>query len=469
MELVQRSAAKIQRKATTISLQDNTSGEAGKEDHASHEMLNESSKEVATSLQGRLDKLTSLSTACCIYRVPQKLRKVNMEAYTPRVVSIGPLHHGEEHLVAMEEHKLRYLQNFLSKSRKTLEECVEIISREEKSARDCYTESINMSSKEFVEMILLDGCFIVEVILYFCNRHTIKPDDRVYKKPWLFFDVRGDMTLLENQLPFSLLQILYNLALPGHENDCSFLTSSIEFFEDYLQMSEIKREMNESVRKISSTYKVEHFVDLLRVFQLPSSLRSSRDQSNKRINTLIRTATQLREAGVSFKLGSEDKPLLDIHYRDGVLEIPKLILGDRGESLFRNLIAFGQCHYLGDTYITDYIHLMDHLINTSKDVDILVNEGIIDNWLGDNVAVTDLFNNLLINAALWGDNFYFEGIFEGLNAYCDVPWHRWKATLRHDYFSSPWRVASTSAAVILLLLTLLQTIFQACLLSKYFC
>ena len=71
-----------------------------------------------------------------------------------------------------------------------------------------------MSNKEFVEMILLDGCFIVEVILGFSNYHTIKPDDRVYNKPWLFFDVRRDMALLENQLPFFLLVTLYSLLLP---------------------------------------------------------------------------------------------------------------------------------------------------------------------------------------------------------------------------------------------------------------
>ena len=425
--------------------------------------MHQPSEKVATYVERMLESLTPLSNECCIYRVPQKLRKAKNEAYEPRLLSIGPLHYGKKHLVAMEEQKLRYLQNFRSRfNQKSLKEYVEIISKMERNIRDSYSESVELSSEDFLTMILVDGCFIIEVILCSYYPDLRESNDRIYNKPWLITDVRRDMTLLENQLPFSLLQILYNLALPEHENDCSFLTFSIAFFKDCLQMPEIKspREMNEFARKISSTYEVEHFVDLLRVCQLPSSLRSSRDQSNKRINTMIRTATQLREAGVSFELGSKEKPLLDIDYRDGVLEIPKLILADACESLFRNLIAFEQCHYREDTYITDYIYLMDHLINTTKDVDILVNKGIIDNWLGDNVAVTDLFNNLLINATLWGRNFYFAGIFEGLNAYCDVPWHSWKATLRHDYFSSPWRGASTSAAVILLLLTLIQTIFS---------
>ncbi|XP_034683313.1 UPF0481 protein At3g47200-like [Vitis riparia] len=423
----------IQRKATTISSQDNTSGEAGKEDYASDEMLKKSSKEVATSLQGRLDRLTPLSTTCCIYRVPQKLRKVNMEAYTPRVVSIGPLHHGEEHLVAMEEHKLRYLQNFLSKSSKTLEECVEIISREEKRARDCYMERINMSSKEFVEMILVDGCFIIEVILGLCN--TIEPGDRIYHKPWLVVDVRRDMTLLENQLPFFLLLTLYSLLavmpVPGHQNDYySFLLLSVKFFQYQLQMPN-SRSHEETIKNLQRRPLA---TDTIRRFRLQIHV-SNWTQKNER--------------------------LFDIDYRrsDGVLKIPRLRLGDKCESLLRNLIAFEQCHYRKGRYITDYIFLMEQLISTTKDVDVLVNKGIIDNWLCDNVAVTNLFNNLLINTLI-GTDFHLADITKGLNEYCDGPWNRWKAALRHDYFCSPWRGASTIAAVILLLLTLIQTIFS---------
>jgi hypothetical protein len=31
----------------------------------------------------------------CIYRVPKKLGKVNKDAYTPKLISIGPLHHND--------------------------------------------------------------------------------------------------------------------------------------------------------------------------------------------------------------------------------------------------------------------------------------------------------------------------------------------------------------------------------------
>jgi hypothetical protein len=33
---------------------------------------------------------------CCIYKVPDPLRKLNEEVYNPQVISIGPFHHGKK-------------------------------------------------------------------------------------------------------------------------------------------------------------------------------------------------------------------------------------------------------------------------------------------------------------------------------------------------------------------------------------
>ena len=47
---------------------------------------------------------------CFIYKVPPELRKVNHDAYTPMLISIGPFHHKDEKLKNMEELKLRYFR-----------------------------------------------------------------------------------------------------------------------------------------------------------------------------------------------------------------------------------------------------------------------------------------------------------------------------------------------------------------------
>ncbi|KAJ7960610.1 hypothetical protein O6P43_021028 [Quillaja saponaria] len=56
------------------------------------------------------------STECCIFKVPVNIRRLNEEAYTPKVISIGPFHFGNERFQEMERFKLRYFGSFLERA-----------------------------------------------------------------------------------------------------------------------------------------------------------------------------------------------------------------------------------------------------------------------------------------------------------------------------------------------------------------
>jgi hypothetical protein len=84
---------------------------------------------------------------CCIYRVPKKLRKVNEEAYTPKLVSIGPFHYGREELRDMEMHKLRYLKDFGKRTSKSQKDLLKIIEDDEEKIRHCYSEDCGLISR----------------------------------------------------------------------------------------------------------------------------------------------------------------------------------------------------------------------------------------------------------------------------------------------------------------------------------
>ncbi|KAI7993968.1 putative UPF0481 protein [Camellia lanceoleosa] len=135
------------------------------------------------SIREKLDKLSCPSTKCCIYKVPKKLKKINEEAYTPLRVSIRPLHHGKEGLEDMEEHKLRYFNDFMQRSGKILEELVKIMEEMEKGIRNCYAETINFESDKFLEIILVDAAFIVEFLLRYRFPWLKTPNDRIFWKP----------------------------------------------------------------------------------------------------------------------------------------------------------------------------------------------------------------------------------------------------------------------------------------------
>ncbi|KAH9727148.1 DUF862 domain-containing protein [Citrus sinensis] len=190
----------------------------------------------------------------------------------------------------------------------------------------------------------------------------------------------------------------------------------------------------------------------------PPQPRSCRAQNKLRTETQnIPTAMQLHQAGVKFQLGSSAN-LFDITFNvEGILEIPLLRISESTEILFRNLQAFERLH-CGTRYINDYVIIMNYLVNTAHDVDLLVQNRVIENWLWNSEAVSNLFHNLVQETSLSAKNFQYTDLVEDLRAYCRYRWHRWKAMLRQDYFNSPWASISVIAAVILLLLTLIQAI-----------
>ncbi|KAK7820657.1 hypothetical protein CFP56_038644, partial [Quercus suber] len=75
----------------------------------------------------------------------------------------------------------------------------------------------------------------------------------------------------------------------------------------------------------------------------------------------------------------------------------------------------------------------------------------------DNNATMSMINDLNkgITCITWREDYI--DLYKKLNSFYENPWHKWKATLKSQYFSTPWRAASIVAAIILLVLTFIQT------------
>lgn len=384
--------------------------------------------QLANSIRRKFDKLPPLSSKCCIYRVPRPLRNVNLDSYKPCLISIGPLHYGMRRLRGMQEQKLRYVQNFIRRNEdKTLKDYLKAIKGWENEAREYYNENISLSSSEFTEMVLLDACFVIE---FFLNWHweTLDENDRVFGKPSLEHVIRRDLLLIENQLPFFVLEGLYNLVFD--DDSCERSLSFIDLTCEVL-VGEI--ELPKKLKK----QEVLHFVDFVRTYYLPSERRDPNSTSQESMDwDFCPGVGDLHDAGVRF-VASKSDSLLDIKFDNGVLEIPRLEVEDHTESLLLNLSAFEQCHYHFDSYIVDYILLMDVLITTLQDVDILISNGIISNALGNNDDVARIFNTICRETTYEASKFYYSDLCRRLTSYSQAPWNRWKATLKHDYFSNP--------------------------------
>jgi hypothetical protein len=205
-----------------------------------------------------LERLKPLSSPkCFIYKVPDPLRKLNKEAYTPQVISVGPFHHSGEKLRTMEKYKVRYLKEFVEHVKISLENLVHAIEDSEESIRQCYAKIIPLSRYDFLKMIPMDASFIVELFVRnWRGGYAWTPDDRIILKPWLSARMQLEFMLLENQLPFFIIEKLFKLAFASHGDLPSFTELTFHYFEFY------------NIQKFSHNLelKIMHFVDLLRKF-----------------------------------------------------------------------------------------------------------------------------------------------------------------------------------------------------------
>ncbi|KAF7852061.1 hypothetical protein BT93_L0589 [Corymbia citriodora subsp. variegata] len=349
----------------------------------------------------------------------------------------------------MEDHKLRYLQSFLKHNRNCrLEECIEKIRSWEERARRCYDEVIDLDSDEFAEMMLLDGIFVIQLFLLFRNPKWRANGDRIFGNPRMLYDVRRDMTLLENQMPFFAIDGLFKMVFGAHQKHMpGLLELAYGFFRPGTNIEDMPEVVMES--------EVQHFLDAIRLLYLPS-VRKAPCESEEEME-FIPSATELVAAGVKLRKG-KSKCLFDIVFKNEVLEIPQLKILYPTESCFRNIIAFEQCYYRNDSYLIDYMCFMDHLVNTPGDAKLLIDKGIIENWLGNDDAATHLINTLCRETFMRSNNAYFYSLRRKLVEHCQKPHNKWKTTFKRDYCSSPWTVLSVIAAMVLLTLTVVQTV-----------
>lgn len=207
-----------------------------------------------------------------------------------------------------------------------------------------------------------------------------------------------------------------------------------------------------------------HILDIYRkslIYEVPD--RKKREQKRPQIqdliddtdNSIIRCMTELNEAGIRFKK-SETQSLRDISFNNGILRLPSIVIDDSTESTFLNLIAFERFHVGAGNEITSYVFLMDNLIDSERDVALLNSNGIIQNAMGSDKAVAQLFNSLSKDTTLDPES-SLENLHRRVNEYCKQPFHQWRANLCHTYFRSPWALILLIAGIILFALAITST------------
>ncbi|XP_060674654.1 UPF0481 protein At3g47200-like [Ziziphus jujuba] len=430
-----------------------------------------------------------LKETCRIQRVPRKLRQVNEAAYTPKLISIGPFHHGKPTLNVMEDHKTKYYHKFWERDfckhireKDIIRDFTGEVTNRRQRIRNIYAGTFDhvKDMKHFLEVILRDSCFIFELFLRnFENRlHDKKPEDitdYILRTPWLIKCIELDLIMLENQLPYFVFTELFDFILENQPENLNNIPSYLsknqseserhhfimkmtcEFFREYYKMhgkaSKSEGFIADSLEPgvIQRFKDIKHFTDLVRQFMHSNHDGASSENANCRYSSIEPncrySAIELDRAGVAF-VPCSNKFLTDISFnkKGNMLEVRPFKVTDITGCLIRNVMALEQCLYPFEAHICNYIHLLDQLINTDEDVKLLVEKKVVDNWLGSNDAVAHLINTL--GDEIVFSSHYYRDIRIQLNKVHGNFWNVTKATLKRVYFKDIWTGSSTIVAAV---------------------
>lgn len=409
------------------------------------------------SLKQRLDELPDKddkTVPLTMFRIPVNIRERDKMFYEPQVVSIGPFYRGRENLRAMEEQKIYLLRDFLNRYHEIdIKMLVEEMRLLEDPARRCYAERIDLDSREFVEMLLLDGCFILENVVKWLNN---EPDCLKHVR-WATEGIFVDLFLVENQIPFFVVMKLISLIQPDEEKSVELLDLLVKYIASFgvsrflgivpfpLEVHSVHEARNlvhlcyqllmpkrmsyqsnpKHIAPASSTRR--RLFSSLKLCICPQANQGDVKQINEEPIYVFPCATELLQLGIIFKPKKSPTDLFNITFQDGVIEMPPLSLDPHTKISLLNIVAFEQSNGENEFLpFTSYVALMENLVKTSKDVVVLRRCGIIYTLDPSEEETAVFFNHAGQVCTLDYNNHYFVNLFREIKLYCDGRQNKFK-------------------------------------------
>lgn len=279
--------------------------------------------------------------------------------------------------------------------------------------------------------------------------------------------LRHDLMLLENQMPYFVLQKLFDLVSSSKSAhpDMSLEDYVFWFFDSVpmLRLNYLKAPMN----KKDGTY--NHLLEMLHHVCKVTFVPKSPSKPVPKSWGFTRCATELFRSG--FQIARGYRSIVDIRFIGGILFIPQVFIDKSSDTIFRNLIALEQTS-VGRYTVTSYVKLMNTLIRSPEDANLLERLGIIIK--ADDVEDISTFFKSLCSQVAFVD-FCYTDLCHEVEKY-QIPfwrWHRvkgylsikyveWKASikeLKQDYFKNEWSFLAFLAASFVILLTIVQTFY----------
>lgn len=442
------------------------------------------------SLESEIPRQQTTSRRRQIPKVPLFMRIDNKESgdYDPKVVSLGPYHHGKQELNFVEGFKQNALDMFIDGSNKNQDFFLQEILKEIDDFRSCYLEEFTnkYNDYEFARMMLLDGCFIlndIEISIESTSNSISKWSNTIEHLGIAVYAItRRDLYLLENQVPFRVLKLLVNLRY-GDDQGGEYYHSFEEKVKTYCSRMCFGKQENIQLKENTIT-DPPHLLEVFRkvlvsgnhdelnttkspicdfIFDyFPDSWRKNHVPHKKgSLKNVFRSVMDLKSKGIHLSPSGIDSlkgVRFTSHYLYAKLKLPCWYVTPITKVFFMNLIACELCpNGPIDGGVVSCINFMKSLVISPNDVKELREKNIIFNILGSDEEVVQVYKELNTYGA---DNpFIFKNVNTNIQEHYRRKGKTWIAELIDTYFSSPWSVTALIVAAFLIFLTAVQTYY----------
>ena len=278
--------------------------------------------------------------------------------------------------------------------------------------------------------MVVDGCFILELFHKVDDPKRRDPNDPIFKLAWILPFIFRDFLWLENQIPYFILEKLFEVTrLPDEEFGPSLSLLALWFFKYIMQR-------RDNIIQSHHDLKGLHLLDMVRSSFFPPDQQECPKWVNNAPTHIIHNVSNLRCLGIRLNPIKADSFLV-VKFKHGVIEIPNITIDDYTTSFLVNCVAFEQCHNSCSKHITTYATFLDCLVKTAKDVEYLYNRNIIELHICTSAEVARFLNNLGRDVEFDIDMSYLSKLFDDVHHYYQNSWHAKWERFKYTYFDAP--------------------------------
>ncbi|KAK3129256.1 hypothetical protein QOZ80_6BG0475220 [Eleusine coracana subsp. coracana] len=412
-----------------------------------------------------------------------------------RAVAIGPFHRGDQQrgLPFPDDAKLPFMRYLQDQCGLKVERYVAALAAERDSLRDEFAvdddetvaEATNMlldDEERFLEMLLLDSCFVLVVSMMLSKAGTGAEADSVARAASInreYFilhmavaqhadDIKLDMLVLENQIPLAAVKLL--------AASCSGLQVQNNSVEDLVlgcfdDICPTKRRAPEACPSASneSFHHVLHLFHWSRVprgkyciLSTPLKLLRIKKESER----LFPCYTELRRSAVWFRSSSSGSDFDMWFWRHpaspvAVMAVPRFHVTDHTAAVLHNLLAFEKhFSWAHGAAVTAHVARMEGLVLCPQDAAMLRRRGVLAGTRRTDVEMVALFRELgeeTVGARLPDE---YGEMLDAVARHRRRRLSRWCGGFVLHFFPSPWVAVSLAAAVALIFVpAMLQTVY----------